>query len=141
MTDNWTIEDLPIGRFNVTTEPNPVTGEIRQITEIAGRIQERVIQTQALQARNALIDLGWTPPANQEPQRPVLDPAMLSLASAQAEHIKLKGVSLHELTRADLMVLAVEYCMEHENEEEKGANGSQGNHAGGLPRDETPIPK
>lgn len=108
--NGWSINDLPIGDFKVTTEPNPITGEIKQITEVAGRIQERVIHTQANQTRNALIDLGWTPPASMEPQRPILEPALLAEASELSEHIKLQGTPLAELTRADLMVLAVEYC-------------------------------
>lgn len=64
--DNWQIEGIPIGKYNVVTEPNPVTGEIKQITEIAGRIQEEIIQTKSEQIRNALIDLGWTPPPEKD---------------------------------------------------------------------------
>ena len=141
MADEWTVEDLPIGDFKVTTEPNPLSGEIRQITEIAGRIQERVIRTQANQTRNALIDLGWTPPANHVPQRPILEPAVLAEASSLSEHIKLKGMPLAELTRADLMVLAVEYCREYMREKEDGENGPQGNHAESVPGDNPPVPQ
>lgn len=60
--DSWQHDDIPIGKFNVLTEPNPVTGEIKQITDIAGKITEEIIQTKSEQIRNALIDLGWLPP-------------------------------------------------------------------------------
>ena len=63
MNDDWEIKDIPISNYNVITEPNPVTGEIKQITNIAGKITEEIIQTKSEQIRNALIDLGWTPPA------------------------------------------------------------------------------
>ena len=62
MTNDWSYDDVPIGKFNIITEPNPVTGEIKQITDIAGKITEEIIQTKSEQIRNALIDLGWTPP-------------------------------------------------------------------------------
>jgi len=60
--DSWQYDDIPISKFKIVTEPNLVTGEIKQITTIAGRIQEEIIQTKSEQIRNALIDLGWTPP-------------------------------------------------------------------------------
>lgn len=59
---DWSYDDIPISRYKVITEPNPVTGEIRQITKIAEKITEEIIQTKSEQIRNALIDLGWTPP-------------------------------------------------------------------------------
>ena len=63
MTDsNWEYRDIPLTNYKVVTEPNPVTGEIKIITEIMGKIEEEIIQTKSDQIRNALIDLGWTPP-------------------------------------------------------------------------------
>lgn len=59
---NWDFRDIPISDWTVITEPNPVTGEIKQITTIAGKITEEIIQTKSEQIWNALIDLGWTPP-------------------------------------------------------------------------------
>ena len=64
--DSWQFDDIPIGKYNVITEPNHVTGEIKQITEIADKITEEIIQTKADQVRNALIDMGWTPPEGKE---------------------------------------------------------------------------
>ena len=61
--DSWKTDDIPISSFKVIAEPNPVTQEIKIITNIAGKIQEQYIQTWNEQVRNALIDLGWTPPA------------------------------------------------------------------------------
>jgi hypothetical protein len=60
--NNWSYEDIPLSKFNVVTTPNLVTGEIHQITRIAGKITEEIIQTKSEQIRNALIDLGWKPP-------------------------------------------------------------------------------
>ena len=64
MSDNWEIKDIPmrLRDYKVVTEPNPVTGEIKIITEMMGRIEEEIVQTKSEQIRNALIDLGWTPP-------------------------------------------------------------------------------
>ena len=64
MTTEWEYRDIPLGLrdYKVVTEPNLVTGEIKIITEMMGRIQEEIIQTKSDQIRNALIDLGWTPP-------------------------------------------------------------------------------
>lgn len=38
---NWEIRDVPLRLrdYRVVTEPNPVTGEIKQITEIMGRVE------------------------------------------------------------------------------------------------------
>ena len=60
--DDWKTEDIPISSFKVVAEPNPLTGEILIITQIAGKIREQYLQTWDDQVRNALIDLGWTPP-------------------------------------------------------------------------------
>ena len=64
---NWDYRDIPVGirDYKVVTEPYPVTGEIKIITEIMGKIEEEIIQTKSDQIRNALIDLGWTPPAEK----------------------------------------------------------------------------
>lgn len=66
MSDDWNMENIPIGKVKVVTEPNPVTGEIKQITNVMGQIQKQVIQTKSDQVRNALIDMGWTPPEGGE---------------------------------------------------------------------------
>ena len=60
--DSWQTDDIPISQFQVIAEPNLLTGEIKLITTIAGRVQEEFIQTRDEQLRNALIDLGWKPP-------------------------------------------------------------------------------
>lgn len=66
MTDkasNWEIQDIPTEfKFSIVAEPNPVNGEIKLITNMMGRIQEEYLQTWNDVVRNALIDLGWTPP-------------------------------------------------------------------------------
>lgn len=65
MSDEWSYDDIPISKYSVLTEPNLYTGEIKQITKIAGKIQEEIIQTKSEQIRNALIDMGWTPPPEE----------------------------------------------------------------------------
>lgn len=35
-----------------------------EVTDLAGKIRKMVINTQEAQIRQALIDLGWTPPGN-----------------------------------------------------------------------------
>ena len=60
--DSWQEDDIPISNFQVIAEPNLVTGEIKLITTIAGRVQEEFIQTRDEQLNNALIDLGWKQP-------------------------------------------------------------------------------
>jgi len=60
--DSWQEKDIPISNFKITAEPDILTGEIKIITEIAGKIKEQYLQTFDDQVRNALIDLGWTPP-------------------------------------------------------------------------------
>jgi hypothetical protein len=59
---NWTYKDIPLHDYSVVTTPDLVTGEIKIITRIMEQIQEEIIQTKSDQIRNALIDLGWTPP-------------------------------------------------------------------------------
>ena len=59
---NWTYKDIPLSDYSVVTEPDLVTGEIKIITRIMKQIEEEIIQTKSDQIRNALIDLGWTPP-------------------------------------------------------------------------------
>lgn len=65
-TESFSYTDIPIGDFQVIAEPNPLTGEIKLITKIAGRVREEFFQTRDQQLRNALIDLGWTPPPEPE---------------------------------------------------------------------------
>jgi hypothetical protein len=60
--DSWQYDDIPISKFRVVAEPNPLTGEIKIITNIAGKVREQFLQTFDDQVRNALIDLGWFPP-------------------------------------------------------------------------------
>ena len=59
---DWEYQDIPISKFNVSHEINPVTGEIRLITDIMGKIQEEIIQSKSDQIQNALISLGWKHP-------------------------------------------------------------------------------
>ena len=63
---DWEYQDIPLSKFTVVTEPDLYSGEIKQITTIAGRIQEEIIRTKADQLRNALIDLKWIPPEGAE---------------------------------------------------------------------------
>ncbi len=63
---DWKYEDIPLNKYGVVTEPDLISGEIKQITTIAGKIQEEIIRTKSDQVRNALIDLGWTPPEGVE---------------------------------------------------------------------------
>lgn len=60
--DSWQYDDVPIGKFNITTTADKLSGEIRQITDIAGKITEEIIETKSEQIRERLIELGWTPP-------------------------------------------------------------------------------
>lgn len=81
MTSNWKLQEhlifrfsvipdpsdyltrsIPFANFRVMAEPNILTGEIKLITQKAGEIYEEFLQTRDQQIRNALIDLGWTPP-------------------------------------------------------------------------------
>jgi hypothetical protein len=71
--DNWSVRNIPISdiaqemrKYKIVTEPDPRTGDIRIITEMMGKIEEEIIQTKSDQIRNALIDLGWTPPEGPE---------------------------------------------------------------------------
>jgi hypothetical protein len=68
MSNDWELKDIPLPdfKYSVITEPNPVTGEIKILTEIMGKIEEEIVATKADQVRNALIDLGWTPPEGKE---------------------------------------------------------------------------
>ena len=60
--DNWSYSDIPISKFSVVAEPNPINGEIKIITNIAGKIREDYLQTWNDQVRNALITMGWKHP-------------------------------------------------------------------------------
>jgi hypothetical protein len=42
MKESFRYEDVPISDWSVLTEPNTLTGEIRQITTIAGKIQKTI---------------------------------------------------------------------------------------------------
>jgi hypothetical protein len=62
MTDNWSYNDVPISKFKVKAEPDTVTGEIKVITNIAGKIREQFLQTYNEQVGIALEELGWSSP-------------------------------------------------------------------------------
>lgn len=59
---NWDFNDIPISDFKVTSKIDHVTGEINVISKIAGKVMEEYVQTKSDVIRNALIDMGWTPP-------------------------------------------------------------------------------
>jgi hypothetical protein len=105
--DTWSYKDIPIGDYSVVTEPNLVTGEIKQITTIAGRISEEIVQTKADQLRNALIDLGWTPPEGKEHIPESRLPAgFRDEWLPKAAECSLYGVFLKDLPLADLLSAA-----------------------------------
>ena len=62
MMDSWQFDDIPISQFKVVATSDALTGEIKMISEIAGKVREQFLQTYDDQVRNALIDLGWSPP-------------------------------------------------------------------------------
>ena len=62
--DSWQMEDIPISKFKVVAESNTVNGEIKIITNIAGKVQEQFMQTYNEEVGAALQDLGWFPPGH-----------------------------------------------------------------------------
>jgi hypothetical protein len=62
--DSWQLEDIPISKFKVKAEPDSVTGEIKVITNIAGKIREQFLQTYNKEVGAALEALGWLPPGH-----------------------------------------------------------------------------
>ncbi len=62
MASNWAYKNIPIRDWEVTYEANLVSGEIKLFTRIMAKIETEIIQSKSDQLRNALIDLGWTPP-------------------------------------------------------------------------------
>jgi hypothetical protein len=147
MSEEWSYNDIPITDWTVLTEPNPADGTIRQVTRVAARTQEKLIQTQSDQVRNALIDMGWTPPAGTEIPRPVLAGMYVERAADLSDVILVRGKKLSELCRADLMVMAVEWCMEsiergeREGAERERTDDPQADHAQVQPRREPAVPK
>jgi hypothetical protein len=67
VTTEWSYKDVPISKFHVTHEINPLTGEIQLITDIAGKITREIIQSKSDQIQNALVSMGWTPPGYRCP--------------------------------------------------------------------------
>jgi hypothetical protein len=68
MTESWSYNDVPISKFKVKAEPDTVTGEIKVITNIAGKIREQFLQTYNKEVGIALEELGWTPPGHVCPR-------------------------------------------------------------------------
>jgi len=60
--NDWSLKDVPIAKFNVNTTIDPIKQEIKQITEIAGRVETQIWDLKEKQLREALINMGWTPP-------------------------------------------------------------------------------
>jgi len=67
MMDKWAYNDIPITDWKVTYSADPITGEIELVTRVMDRITREILQAKSDCLRNALIDLGWTPP--MEPER------------------------------------------------------------------------
>jgi hypothetical protein len=63
MMDSWSYNDVPISKFKVVAEPNSITGEIKIITNIAGKVREQFLQTFDEQVGAALEQLGWSSPS------------------------------------------------------------------------------
>jgi hypothetical protein len=59
---NWDINDIPMMVQPKVTTNVGLQGEIEQITEVLGQQERYLIQTRSDHIRNALIDMGWTPP-------------------------------------------------------------------------------
>ncbi len=62
MDSNWAYQNIPVTDWQVTYGVNKITGEIQLVTRILAKIETEIIQSKSDQLRNALIDLGWTPP-------------------------------------------------------------------------------
>lgn len=121
---NWDIRDVPLRlrEYKVLTEPNPVTGEIKQVTEIMGRVQQEVIQTKSDQIRNALIDLGWTPPATDAAPASKLPEEFVNQYLPGAEELWFFGRKAVELPLKDLLA-ALHYVCEKEFRRTKRGTG------------------
>jgi hypothetical protein len=111
--DSWQLDDLPIGKFQVIAEPNPLTGEIKLITEIAGKIQEEFLQTRDEQIHNALIDLGWTPPEGKEEVRESKIPEFRAEYADLVIETQINGHCINELPLMDLKCLAAAYVRQY----------------------------
>ena len=61
MSDGFIIRDIPI-QVEVSTRANKETGVITQRHTVVGKIPEEMIHTKSEQLKQALIELGWTPP-------------------------------------------------------------------------------
>jgi hypothetical protein len=107
MTNEWQYNDIPLSKFKVLTEPDPISGDIRQITDIAGKISEEIIRTQSDQIRNALIDLGWTPPEGLEVMPPTKLPANFrDHWLPKAVNCKIYGIRIDHLPLYDILAVA-----------------------------------
>ncbi len=62
---DWAYHGIPVHDWDVNYGVNKVTGEIQIVTRILGKIETEIIQSKSDQLRNALIDLGWTPPLEE----------------------------------------------------------------------------
>lgn len=103
MTSEWSYQDVPISKFNVVTEPNPLTGEIKQIATIAGKVTEEIWQTREDHIRNALIDLGWKPPEGEAvPSK--LPRSIRKEFGPRIPDIHFTGIRIVDMNRNDLMV-------------------------------------
>lgn len=73
MTDkisNWDLNGIRTHmEYKLNYEADPVTQEIKLITEIMGEVREEIYWTREEHIRNGLIDLGWLPPELAEALR------------------------------------------------------------------------
>ena len=127
MSNEWSYNDIPISDFKVITEPNLITGEIKQITEIAGKIQTEIIQTKSEQIRNALIDLGWKPPEGPEhvPESKLPESFERERWLIAAHECHMYGVKLVDMSWHDLLAAAAFAFCEWGNWQHNGQRGER----------------
>lgn len=135
----WEYRDVPITQFKVVTEPNPVTGEIKQIVDICGRAQQQLIHTKSEQIRNALIDLGWRPPELEDDH--ILSRLERMNAELEASTLNVRGRLLTYWTRADLLVIAALTCKAVFEEANEGRTDPATDTADLQPRREPAVPQ
>jgi hypothetical protein len=81
-------------------------GTIRQVVDIAGQVNEYIAKTQDEQIKQALVTLGWTPPADNKPTVKAWIPHILD-TKIRTLNIRIRNMGPDDIGQADFIEMNV----------------------------------
>lgn len=107
---NWSFQDIPIGKYEISTKVDALKGEIKQITNIAGQVTEEIYRVKSAQIHHGLLELGWIAPEHEQVPEQMLPDAYYIQYESLIPECSFAGFSITDLSRRDLLIALACAC-------------------------------